>query len=445
LGSLRVTAIRGAKNIKVLKEFAIGSGCLISRCGMKKKALVIGGGIQGCCVALALLGRDYHVTVIDQASALIRRASFNSEGKIHLGFVYAMDHTLETGQRMVRDGLAFGPAMETLLSRKLPWDTLITRPFEYWTAHDSLLSNSETAAYFQALATYSTECLAADPGLHYLGDRDAEFFHSIKVPQEVNPQRISAAFSSMERGVDQTLVRTLITEALLNHPDFVHAPNEKVTAVEVSPHESRLVSQLPAGEIRTRTGDLTINCSWESLDALDISAGLRSAEAELPNLRLKVGVITDANPSLDRINPFTIVHGAYGDFVTNQDGSHYFCWYPVSLKGMVRALHVPTSWEPWLRGEFTPEFREELGAANERAFRELLPDLKDWRVREMRAGVIVARGVEDIYQRHTRLHFRKDYPIRHHESYWSISTGKFTSGPANALEFGRVLDATQRS
>ena len=52
---------------------------------------VLGAGLQGACVALELARRGYRVLLIDQSSGCMQRASLASEGKIHLGLVYAND------------------------------------------------------------------------------------------------------------------------------------------------------------------------------------------------------------------------------------------------------------------------------------------------------------------------------------------------------------------
>ena len=48
------------------------------------EALVLGGGIQGCCIALMLRKHDYDVKIIDKSTDIFNRASLNQEGKIHM-------------------------------------------------------------------------------------------------------------------------------------------------------------------------------------------------------------------------------------------------------------------------------------------------------------------------------------------------------------------------
>jgi glycine/D-amino acid oxidase-like deaminating enzyme len=52
---------------------------------------VLGGGLQGCCAALALADRGAQVALFDRNQALVTRAGAANEGKIHLGYMYAGD------------------------------------------------------------------------------------------------------------------------------------------------------------------------------------------------------------------------------------------------------------------------------------------------------------------------------------------------------------------
>ena len=60
---------------------------------------VLGGGLQGCCVAIELANRGIDVTIYDKNDTLLSRAAVANEGKIHLGYMYAGDPTLSTPKR----------------------------------------------------------------------------------------------------------------------------------------------------------------------------------------------------------------------------------------------------------------------------------------------------------------------------------------------------------
>src|ERR1700751_5384636 len=78
---------------------------------------VLGGGLQGCCVALALADRGAKVFLFDRNDALLSRAAVANEGKIHLGYMYAGDTTLSTAKTMMTGALFFAPFLERYLGQ----------------------------------------------------------------------------------------------------------------------------------------------------------------------------------------------------------------------------------------------------------------------------------------------------------------------------------------
>src|SRR5258708_38460713 len=120
--------------------------------------IVLGAGFQGVCVSLALQRQVHAVTLIDKARDCMTRASLRNEGKIHLGFVYANDASFRTSTLMLRSSLAFAGLIEEWLKSRIDWLTLMSHPFVYVIAHDSLLSpESLFANYEQLQKTYQEE------------------------------------------------------------------------------------------------------------------------------------------------------------------------------------------------------------------------------------------------------------------------------------------------
>ena len=68
---------------------------------------VLGGGLQGCCVALSLAQHGIDVTLFDRNDKLLSRAAVANEGKIHLGYMYANDPSHSTARMMMRGALAY--------------------------------------------------------------------------------------------------------------------------------------------------------------------------------------------------------------------------------------------------------------------------------------------------------------------------------------------------
>ena len=86
---------------------------------MLTRVAVLGAGIMGVSTALLLARRGVSVVLMDAETAPLRRASRWNEGKIHLGFLYAGDPSLETARRVLPGGLAFKPMVESLTGTSL--------------------------------------------------------------------------------------------------------------------------------------------------------------------------------------------------------------------------------------------------------------------------------------------------------------------------------------
>ena len=78
---------------------------------------VLGGGLQGCCVALELASRGVPVTLVDENHDLLTRTAVANEGKVHLGYMYAADPSLRTARTMVAGALSVAPSSGGTLAR----------------------------------------------------------------------------------------------------------------------------------------------------------------------------------------------------------------------------------------------------------------------------------------------------------------------------------------
>src|SRR4051794_41373504 len=72
---------------------------------------VVGGGIAGVCPALAL-ANAHDVIVLERLDALLTQTSRSNVGRIHLGFHYALDSTMDTAAVLVPGWFAFWELME---------------------------------------------------------------------------------------------------------------------------------------------------------------------------------------------------------------------------------------------------------------------------------------------------------------------------------------------
>ena len=177
---------------------------------------------------------------------------------------------------------------------------------------------------------------------------------------------------------------------------------------------------------------------WE--DRLFLDQDMLPDQKRCQNLRLKFGIVTKSASIPKEIPSFTIVQGPFGDHVYYPASKEsYFCWYPVSMKGMLITTKIPEKWDEACEGLISHEFRNELIRDNLKQFQKILPDLTTFEVKTVKGGIIVAEGNKDIDQIDSKLHLRNDRPIAYKDGYFSISTSKYTSAMRNTFLLEKIL------
>src|SRR4051812_30823591 len=69
----------------------------------------------GSTLSILLARKGAHVTLFDAAPRPMSRAGRWNEGKIHLGYIYAGDRTLNTARKLIPAGMAFRPIVEDII------------------------------------------------------------------------------------------------------------------------------------------------------------------------------------------------------------------------------------------------------------------------------------------------------------------------------------------
>src|SRR4051794_1691169 len=110
---------------------------------------VLGGGLQGSCVALELASRGQQVDLFDKNAMPMTQASLMNEGKLHLGYYYANDHTLKTARLVIQGALSFAPLLRHWLGDAID-HVPKSRPYVFAVHRDSLLSIAQVQAHFEA-------------------------------------------------------------------------------------------------------------------------------------------------------------------------------------------------------------------------------------------------------------------------------------------------------
>lgn len=397
---------------------------------------VLGGGFQGSCLALALAERGARVTLFEREPALLEGAATASEGKIHLGYVYARDRSLATARTMIRGAMAFCPLLCRWLGTAAD-DLGLSSEFVYLVHRDSQIQADEFAAY---LARVHDEARDADCGQGRYFSKDMRIEPRPLTRRETVDdfgEAVVAGFSTPEIAVNMLALADRLRARIAADPRIELRLGFAVRRVEDRPGGYR-VCGVDGGRDE---GDFNhvINALWGGRLAVDAARGLRPRRPWLH--RFKFGIRFRLPDGMPELPSTTIVHGPFGDTVRFDDGTAYLSWYPCCMTGSSADISPP-AWQSRLDAGA----ESELVASSFAAMAEILPALRWVDVRrldglQVKGGIIVAWGKTDIDDPASELHQRFAIGITASDAYFSIDPGKLTNAPLFAQECAeRILE-----
>jgi len=400
---------------------------------------ILGGGMQGCCCALALADRGAKVTLFDRNDQLLSRAAVANEGKIHLGYMYANDPSHSTARMMMKGALAFAPFMARHLETAAE-SLSVSQPAAYVVHCDSQRSAEQVSEYLVAVHRMIVEAADGRPKAYFGRDlsQKPRPWSAAELAAEFDGDIALAAFESPEVAINPVALAQALRERIHSDRRIEVRLAHQVLSVE-DLDRPVVIARDPGGTARHRF-DHVINALWDGRLAINETLGLRPGRPWLH--RLKYGVSFHL-PKHARLPPSaTFVSGPLGEVVTYRDGLIYLTWYPVCLLGISNDIEPP-AWpthpdEP-LRSDIV---RGTLDAMTKfvLSLRELVPEeLVDVAVK---GGVIVAWGETDIYDPKSELHRRYEIGVTSNRQFHSIDPGKLTMAPYFAqLCADRIVDS----
>ncbi len=390
------------------------------------RVAVLGGGFQGCCLALALAQRGFRTTIFEREQGLLRRTLLASEGKIHLGYVYAGDESLQTARTMIRGALAFAPFIARVLESPSA-GLAISSPFAYAVHRTSFRNAADMSGYLQAVH--------AEIRLQAAGREDSYFGVDLSLPPRERPaasledefdsRTISAVFDTVEVAVRPQILAEALKLRIEADPSIDVRTGFLVTAVTGDDGGYRIEGKAGEDGIPGRY-DHVVNALWDGRLAIDRKRGLEPGRPWLH--RFKYGIQLGPRPRV-QLPSATVVLGPFGDVVSYGDGSAYLSWYPAGMTALSAAV-TPPDWP--MRPE--PLMRDRLVRESVAGMASIVPALRsldaaDLQRAEALGGVIVAWGKTDIDDPLSELHQRRDIGIRSDGCYHSIDPGKLTMVP----------------
>lgn len=385
--------------------------------------MVVGGGIQGCLVALQACEQGHDIVLVDASDLLVGRASLWNEGKLHLGYIYAADRSLRSAEMMVNGSFEFIGRLERLTGTRIQ-DSAISRPFTYLVDRGSLLQVEELRAHYETCDSLIRERHNRTewryPG--YKGGPTVRQLSHAEVG-EIAGDWCQAAFETVEVSIDPHVVARDVR-----------------AAVETSSIETVLGVRADSFE-RVRDGwilrcdgsdlgvfDHVVNATWEDRLRLDDGVDVRP---ERPVLHRYKTAIHHTGPAAAHLPSVTVVLGPYGDVVSFGDRA-YLSWYPVGRIGSSTEISPPD-----FAAMLTEDHRVRILNRTVDALAERLPSveaveglLRDRSASAMEGGYVVAWGNADVDQPDSELHERFDIGLTEAGNYHSVDTGKYCTSAA---------------
>ena len=400
---------------------------------------VLGGGMLGSCTALELARRGYRSTLFEAAPALLQGASRWSEGKIHLGFVYAGDPTLRTARRLIPGGLAFAGLVSRLVGRRL--DELVTAEDEIFLVHrQSVVSAEAFAAYGERTAALVREAAAQPAAPSYLCDVAAAAIRRLPpsaVARITDADEVVAGYTVPERSISTVAIADLLQRAVAAEPLVAVRAGTRIVAVERR-EDGRLEVRADAKAAAPADGpfDVVINALWEGRPAIDASLGIQPIAPWSHRFRaaLFAHVLGASFPSA------VLCTGPFGDVKRYADGRLYLSWYPSGLLAEGGEIEPP-------RAEATLD-----GARSEAVLHGTLQALAHYfpavrRLRdsgaalEVHGGWVYALGQGSLADPASTLHRRDRFNMTVDRGFISIDTAKYSLAPWLAERAARLVAA----
>jgi glycine/D-amino acid oxidase-like deaminating enzyme len=401
----------------------------------KRRIAILGGGMLGVCTALELARRGESVTLVDGAEDLLQGASRWNEGKIHLGYLYAADPSLNTARRLVAGGLAFRGLVERHIAQSL--DGFTTDDDVFLVHRDSVVDADSFAAYAHRVAELVRDAASANDAPSYLSHVSASSVQRL-APSELarltTSEQVVAGFRVNERSISTGPVADLLVSAVRAEPRVEVHTGVWIDGVRRCA-DSRLevVSSRP-GPSALGAFDVVINALWEGRPAVDASLGIRppgpwthrfraAVFGQAPNSTLESGVLCT---------------GPFGDIKRYADGRVYLSWYRAGLLAEGNDIAPPRALGT-LTAARAEAVRDQTLAGLAAYFPGVAQLCAEATLLEVHGGWVYAIGDGSLADPSSTLHQRDKFAITCDRNYISVDTAKYSLAPWLAERVARLV------
>lgn len=378
---------------------------------------------MGSAVGLALASRGVRVTLFDAADRPFQAASRWNEGKIHLGYLYSANPSLETARHLLNGGLEFKRLTEQFIGRSLE-PAIAAQDDTYLVHRESVTTAASMDCYVARVDALIAEHPQAKDYLIDLRGAPSRRLSAADLAREYDTKEIAAGFRVPERSVSTIWIADQFVQALEAEPKIELALQTRVTSVR--PVDGSLDGPFRVETDRGSSGpfDFVINALWEGRPAIDAGLSILPAAPWSHRYRLSVFLRTREPVAV----PSTVIAtGPFGDVKQYTDRDFYLSWYPAGLRAEGTGLAPPSV--PELEAEAEQDIVREI-FRNLQAFIPAVGMLeKKTETLRLEGGWVYACGRGSLADPASRLHRRDQVNIHRRGSYISVDTGKYSIAP----------------
>jgi hypothetical protein len=281
---------------------------------------------MGSSTALYLAREGNEVSLFDEKSYPLAAASRWNEGKIHLGYLYASDTSMNTARKVLPGGLAFKRLTEELIGTSL--DPAITPTDDTYLCHrNSVVGPDAMEAYYKSVSEMVREQPDASGYLVDASSCQSRKLTKDELANFTDSPEILAGFSIPERAVSTTWIADRFTEALHSQPGIDQFMDTRIN--QVYPEENGQDKwYVKSGSDSHGPFDYVINALWEGRLSIDQTVGMEMPAKWSNRFRLSIFLRTTKQFDLPSV---CINTGPFGNIMNYNDRDFYLSWYPTGL------------------------------------------------------------------------------------------------------------------
>jgi glycine/D-amino acid oxidase-like deaminating enzyme len=402
--------------------------------GPRIRVAVLGGGFQGACIALELAARGIRCHLYERNAFCLADASSHNHGKIHLGFGYAKDPSLETARLMARGAIAFERALQRWIGSTAG---LIGRSsFAYAVHKNSLVDPDAFEAHCQKVSDFLREATDGKGTDYFGGDvlQTPDRMLRTELNAEYARDMVTGAMRTPEIAIDPEALARLVRARLDAEPSISVLTGRTVTGVKPA-HTGLIVVSADGDAASEDRYDFVVNTLGPGRFTVDAELGLMPKRAWL--YRFRYILRAEADPP-QRLRSTTILSGPFGDIVSYCAGAVCLAWYPADMAAWSKDL-TPPPMPPQLTGNDATQMRSKIV----QGLTAIVPDLARVTLSktEVKGGWMVGWGATDIDDPGSELHRPFTVGVHRHGPYVTVDTGKLTLVPLFAQQAVRLMEA----